>query len=472
MILIVDDDASVQSSLSFLVKRAGYDCVAVGSPRKAWECLQQHNPVSGKPDAMPSSLVPFRLVLLDMNFSLTTTGDEGLTFLRQIKLFYPSLPVILMTAWGSISLAVQGMQAGAFDFVTKPFNNLMLLNSIRTALELSENKTLTAEEKPDVFSKIIGRSEALKQILDTVQRIAPTDASVLITGESGTGKELIAEAIHHLSKRANEAFVKVNLGGISNSLFESEMFGHRKGAFTDASTDRAGRFEMAHKGTIFLDEIGELELSSQVKLLRVLQDQTFEVLGDSRPKRVDIRVISATNQPLRKRVEERLFREDLFYRINLITIHLPPLRERVEDIPLLAAHFANQQAHAIGMKEVEFTPEATRYLQTLPLTGNVRELKNLVERTLLISQRNRIDVSDLKRSSTSEREQTSPTLPSSVSEMTMDEIEKLRISEAIKRFNGNMKQVASMLGISRQTLYRRLEKLDIKNPHSSDTSEE
>ena len=235
-----------------------------------------------------------------------------------------------MTAWGSISLAVQGMQAGAFDFVTKPWNNLVLLKSIRTAIELSEQKKeqkmplnrLDADNKFH-FDKIIGQSAPLMDVLGTVSRIAPTNASVLITGESGTGKELIAEAIHTNSSRAKEPFVKVNLGGLSQSLFESEMFGHKKGAFTDAYIDRTGRFEMANKGTIFLDEIGDLELSCQVKLLRVLQDQTFEVLGDSRPRKVDIRVVSATNRNLREMVVERMFREDLFYRINLITVHLP-----------------------------------------------------------------------------------------------------------------------------------------------------
>ena len=347
MILIVDDDAVVRSSLTFLLKRAGFEPEAVPGPDEALAIVRREAP---------------QLILMDMNFTLTTTGEEGIQLLKQVKIFQPDVPVILMTAWGSISLAVQGMQAGAFDFVTKPWNNLVLLKSIRTALELNEqkkekNSPLNRNDADNKFhfEKIIGQSDALMEVLGTVSRIAPTNASVLITGESGTGKELIAEAIHANSPRMKEAFVKVNLGGLSQSLFESEMFGHKKGAFTDAYIDRTGRFEMANKGTIFLDEIGDLELSCQVKLLRVLQDQTFEVLGDSRPRKVDIRVVSATNCKLPEMVAARTFREDLFYRINLITIHLPALRERKDDIPLLARYFADKQSEVNGLPKVSFS---------------------------------------------------------------------------------------------------------------------
>ena len=292
MILIIDDDSAVRYSLSFMLKRAGYEAQTVPGPREAMEVVR-----SVAPD----------LILMDMNFTLSTTGEEGLTLLKQVKIFRPEVPVILMTAWGSIQLAVQGMQAGAFDFITKPWNNAALLQRIETALELSATSQETTQEQSESFdrSHIIGRSQGLMDVLNTIARIAKTNASVLITGESGTGKELIAEAIHINSQRAKYPFVKVNLGGISQSLFESEMFGHKKGAFTDASADRIGRFEMANKGTIFLDEIGDLDLSCQVKLLRVLQDQTFEVLGDSRARKTDIRVVSATNADLRKMVGER-----------------------------------------------------------------------------------------------------------------------------------------------------------------------
>lgn len=371
---------------------------------------------------------------------------------------------------GSISLAVQGMQAGAFDFVTKPWNNLVLLKSIRTALELIEEKKMQKSplnrneaDSKFHFGKIIGQSDALMEVLGTVSRIAPTNASVLITGESGTGKELIAEAIHVNSPRMKEPFVKVNLGGLSQSLFESEMFGHKKGAFTDAYIDRTGRFEMANKGTIFLDEIGDLELSCQVKLLRVLQDQTFEVLGDSRPRKVDIRVVSATNCNLPEMVAARTFREDLFYRINLITVHLPALREREEDIPLLARHFADKQSEVNGLPRVEFSSDAKAFLQRLPYPGNIRELKNLVERTMLVSGKSVLDMSDFERQCLNPGATQTPRKTGTVNfeGMTLDEIERQTILQALETHDGNLSHVASALGISRATLYRRLEKYDI-----------
>ena len=298
-------------------------------------------------------------------------------------------------------------------------------------------------------------------MLQTVARIAKTNASVLITGESGTGKELIAEAVHHNSRRASRPFVKVNLGGISQSLFESEMFGHKKGAFTDATSDRIGRFELADKGTIFLDEIGELDLSCQVKLLRVLQDQTFEVLGDSHPRKVDVRVVSATNADLQRMVSERTFREDLFYRINLITVHLPALRERTDDIPLLARHFADLQAKANSLPRVEFSSEAIQYLMKLPFTGNIRELKNLVERTMLVSGKQRIEVADFEAQYGKPVSQSEKAASGHFAGMTLEEIERATIEQALCQYKGNLSQVASVLGISRAALYRRLEKYEI-----------
>ena len=284
---------------------------------------------------------------------------------------------------------------------------------------------------------------------------------VLITGESGTGKELIAEAIHINSQRVKQPFVKVNLGGISQSLFESEMFGHKKGAFTDATTDRVGRFELANKGTIFLDEIGDLDLSCQVKLLRVLQDQTFEVLGDSRPRKVDVRVVSATNADLRKMVSERTFREDLFYRINLITVKLPALRERREDIPLLARHFADRQAAVNGLPRTEFSADALNFLSRLPYSGNIRELKNLVERTILVSGKQTLDASDFESQYQRHDEPVKAAEGTSFAGMTLDEIERQTILQALEQHKGNLSQVALALGISRAALYRRLEKYKI-----------
>ena len=433
MILIIDDDSAVRSSLSFMLKRAGYEVKTAPSPREAMDIVRAEAPA---------------LILMDMNFTLSTTGEEGLTLLKQVKVFRPDVPVILMTAWGSIQLAVQGMQAGAFDFITKPWNNAALLQQT-TALNRSH---------------IIGKSKGLMEVLNTVARIARTNASVLITGESGTGKELIAEAIHINSQRVKQPFVKVNLGGISQSLFESEMFGHKKGAFTDASADRIGRFEMANKGTIFLDEIGDLDPSCQVKLLRVLQDQTFEVLGDSRPRKVDVRVVSATNADLRKMVSERTFREDLFYRINLITVKLPSLRERREDIPLLARHFADRQAEVNGLPRTDFSADALNFLSRLPYPGNIRELKNLVERTILVSGKPVLDAADFDAQYLRHDEPAKAAEGTSFAGMTLDEIERQTILQALEQHKGNLSQVAVSLGISRAALYRRLEKYNIQVP--------
>lgn len=445
MILIIDDDSVIRTSLSLMLKCAKYEVQAVPGPKEAMEVVR--------------SIAP-ELILMDMNFSLSTSGDEGITLLKQIKIFRPEVPVMLMTAWGSIQLAVKGMQAGAFDFITKPWNNAALMQRIETALELNERsrkETARADDEGFDRSHIIGKSKALMEVLATIKRIARTNASVLITGESGTGKELIAEAVHRNSPRAKKPFVKVNLGGISQSLFESEMFGHKKGAFTDASSDRVGRFELADKGTIFLDEIGELDLSCQVKMLRVLQEQTFEVLGDSRPRKVNIRVVSATNADLGRMVQERTFREDLFYRINLITVHLPALRERREDIPLLARHFAEKLCEANGMPKVDFTKAAMDYLSRLPYPGNIRELKNLVERTLLLCWKEELDVSDFESQYQRPNELTAMNLQG----MTLDEIERQTILQTLQKHDNNLSQVAVVLGISRAALYRRLEKYGI-----------
>ena len=450
MILIIDDDSAVRSSLSFMLKRAGYEVKTVPGPREAMEVVRSEAPA---------------LILMDMNFTLSTTGEEGLTLLKQVKVFRPEVPVILMTAWGSIQLAVQGMQAGAFDFVTKPWNNAALLQRIETALELTAPHEANPSEQVYSLNRshIVGKSKGVTDVLDTVARIARTNASVLITGESGTGKELIAEAIHINSQRARQPFVKVNLGGISQSLFESEMFGHKKGAFTDATADRMGRFEMANKGTIFLDEIGDLDLSCQVKLLRVLQDQTFEVLGDSRPRKVDVRVVSATNADLRRMVSEHAFREDLFYRINLITVKLPALRERREDIPLLVRHFADRQAEANGLPRTEFSSDALNFLSRLPYPGNIRELKNLVERTILVCGKPVLDAADFDAQYLRRDEPAKAGGATSFTGMTLDEIERQTIVQALEQYKGNLSQVAVSLGISRAALYRRLEKYNI-NP--------
>ncbi|WP_308770020.1 sigma-54 dependent transcriptional regulator [uncultured Bacteroides sp.] len=448
MILIIDDDSAIRSSLSFMLKRAKYEVQAVPGPKEAMDVVHTVTP---------------QLILMDMNFSLSTDGAEGLLLLKQVKLFCPDVPVILMTAWGSIPLAVQGMRAGAFDFITKPWNNAALMQRIETALELTakeETAGVSVTEAEDFDrSHIIGKSKALEEVLSTVKRVSRTGASVLITGESGTGKELIAEAIHLNSPRRNQPFVKVNLGGISQTLFESEMFGHKKGAFTDAVTDRKGRFELADKGTIFLDEIGELDLSCQVKLLRVLQEQTFEPLGESRPRKVDVRVVCATNANLEQMVREHTFREDLFYRINLITVHLPALRERREDIPLLAAHFVESRCQADGLPLATLSDDAQEFLSRLPYPGNIRELKNLVERTLLVCGKDCLTAADFQ----SQYHPTTGALESSATlkGLTLEELEKQTILQALEAHGNNLTQVALSLGISRAALYRRLEKYGI-----------
>ena len=447
-ILICDDDPTVRSSLSLVLKRAGYGIATAETPEQA--VAQIRTTIPG-------------LILMDMNYTRSTTGEEGLELLAKVKVLAPEVPVILITAWGSIHLAVQGIRAGAFDFITKPWNNLALLESIRTAIQVQESSTAADAAPTSKFrrDKIIGKSPLLERVLQTVSRIASTHAPVLITGESGTGKELIAEAIHENSERKDRPFIKVNLGGISLSLFESEMFGHKKGAFTDAHYDRKGRFELADGGSIFLDEIGDLDMVSQVKLLRVLQDHTFESLGDSRPKQVDTRIICATNRNLPQMVQQGEFREDLFYRINLITVQMPALRERREDIPLLVEYFARQQARQNGLEPVEISAEAMEYLSRLPYPGNVRELKNFVERTILVSQQPHLTEVDFKNQYV---EIAAKTGVHDTSVHSLEEIEKQMILRALELYGGNLSKVATALGLSRQAVYRRLEKYAIRPP--------
>ena len=450
MILIVDDDRAIRVTLTLLLERNEYTVLSADGPVAAMEVVRNH------PD--------LELVLMDMNYTLATDGEEGLTLLKQVKVFRPDVPVILMTAWGTIDLAVQGMRNGAFDFITKPWDNGVLMDRIETAIALRVPQP-QKEEKKETGGFIVGRSPSLQSILSTAQHVAHTNAPVLITGESGTGKELIAQFIHEQSRRKDKPFVKVNLGGISTALFESEMFGHKKGSFTDAKNDRVGRFELADGGTIFLDEIGELELASQVKLLRVLQDQTYEVLGDSMTRRTDVRVVCATNADLRQMVNEKTFREDLFYRINLIHLQLAPLRERQEDIPLLVEHFIRQTCVANGLPIVSASDEAIQYLQTLPFPGNIRELKNLVERTILMSPpapkggERVLGIEDFKTVYMPSEQSTSrESSPFGGRGATLEEIERASIAAAIEKHQGNLSLVAKELGISRGALYRKIEK--------------
>jgi two-component system NtrC family response regulator len=451
MILIVDDDLAIRTSLALLLKREGFSVRGAGSPKEALSILQSETP---------------ELILLDLNFSIETSGEEGMGLLRQIRSFNPAIPVILVTGWGTIDLAVQGMKEGARDFITKPWQNDHLMQSVRTILNLSKPLPEAVDRielrKKFHFDNIVGKDPQLLEILDTVGRVASTDAPVLITGESGTGKELIAEAIHANSNRKLKPFVKVNLGGISSTLFESELFGHVRGAFTDAKSDRAGRFEMAHKGTIFLDEIGELDLSSQVKLLRVLQERTFEPLGSSKSKTVDVRIICATNRNLEEMVAKGTFREDLYYRINLITVKLPALRERPGDIPILAAYFVNNLKVIYKRPELHIVEKASKWLKTMPLPGNIRQLKNIVERTVLLTSGDVLDVEDFTKnihaiSNTVPKITTFP----EVGTITLEEMEHQMILRAMDFHRNKVSKVARALGITRFALYRRLEKFGI-----------
>lgn len=455
MILIIDDDIAVRTSLSLLMKQAKMDVSTAATPTDALDILRQQN---------------IELVILDMNFSNNTSGDDGLKMLEIIKKRHPSVSVILITGWATIDLAVKGMKLGASDFINKPWQNAHLLQSVRTILNLNEKNSPSVNTRKKLdsqydFSHIIGEDPSFLKILETIGRVAATDASVLIMGESGTGKELIAEAIHQNSLRTKKPFVKVNLGGVSTSLFESEMFGHIRGAFTDAKFDRTGRFEMANKGTIFLDEIGDLDLSSQVKLLRVLQDRTYEVLGSSRTKTLDVRVVCATNRPLEDMVSKNTFREDLLYRINLITVRLPALRERPNDIPLLVAHFLRNMSE-IYNRPLSISADAMKWLKALPLPGNIRQLKNLVERTVLVSPNNDLQLADFQSQYTpSVKKGNTSTLPD-VGTMTLEEMEISMIRRAMDFHKGKISRVAKSLGLTRSALYRRLEKFEI--PYSEE----
>ena len=452
MILIVDDDPSIAASLALLLKQHGYRSATASGPDEALARIRAERP---------------SLVIQDMNFTRRTTGEEGLQLLDAIRAAEPALPVILITAWGSISLAVEGMKRGASDFITKPWTNAHVVQSVETALGLAAMRASGSGEKSRAqldeefdFSNIIGSDPKILRILDLVGRVAPTEASVLIMGESGTGKELIAEALHRNSRRRAAPFVKVNLGGISPTLFESEMFGHVRGAFTDARQDRKGRFEVADGGTIFLDEIGEVDQSSQVKLLRVLQDRSYEVLGSSRTRSVDVRVIAATNRQLNDLVARGEFREDLLYRLNLITIQLPPLRERRGDVPPLATHFLRRAGEAYRVEVESISPRGMEWLKGQNWPGNIRQLRQLIERAVLIRGRRELDVDDFAavRDVSSREEQTLP----EVGAMTLDEIERAMIEKSMRHYEGNVSRVAESLGLSRAALYRRLEKYGIQ----------
>ncbi|MEL7160577.1 MAG: sigma-54 dependent transcriptional regulator [Bacteroidota bacterium] len=459
-ILIIDDDTTVATSLELLLKRSGYRVASVFRMDEALPAIKEHQPT---------------LVLLDMNFTIDTSGKDGMGLLRRILAAYPRLPVIQMTGWATVQLAVEGMKAGARDFIAKPWDNRELLNAVAIQIDklppgfghggaaagagsLSPGEGGERGQNVDTFSGIIGASDALQTVLEQARRVAATQASVLITGESGTGKELVAEAIHAASRRAAKPFVAVNLGGVPKGLFESELFGHKAGAFTDARADRKGRFELAEGGTLFLDEMGDLDPAAQVKLLRVLQERQYARLGDSRVRKTDVRIISATSRDLHSMVTAGTFREDLLYRINLIHLHLPPLRERPEDIPLLAEHFLSSARKRYDRPKLQLGKPAINWLRHQEFKGNIRQLQNLMERTAILAPATVIQVEDLDRQTGSGRSGSQSFTPGG---MTLEEMEIRMIKAALGRNGGEIAATARELGLTRAALYRRIEKYKI-----------
>jgi DNA-binding NtrC family response regulator len=444
LILIADDQPDVLEALRMLLKAEGYRIEAATSPLGIMQSLEKHDC-----DA----------VLMDLNYTRdTTSGQEGLDLLSRIQIMDSTLPIIVMTAWGSVELAVEAMQRGARDFVQKPWDNARLLTILRTQLELgnalrkgqrleAENRLLRDEGRP----KMIASSTVMTPILDLIARIGPSDANVLITGEHGTGKEVVARTLHSISLRASKPLVIVNAGGLSEGVFESELFGHVKGSFTDAKTDRVGRFELAEGGTLFLDEIANVPLNLQNKLLRVLETGEYERVGSSKTRKADVRILSATNADLAAEVAAGHFRQDLLYRLNTIEIHLPPLRDRQSDIPLLAMQFLKQHAQRYRKSLSGFDDPAMQILLNHGWPGNIRELEHAVERAVLMARDHMVRTADLGLRS-------DPSLPARLDDLSIEEVEHYLIKKALARFDGNVSQAAEALGLSRGALYRRLQK--------------
>ena len=443
-ILIADDQPDVLEALRFLVKGEGYQAEAVTSPPAAIDAVESRD---------------FDAVLMDLNYTRdTTSGQEGLELLNRIQTLDTTLPVIVMTAWGSVELAVEAMRRGARDFIQKPWDNARLSAILKTQIELgralrtgqrleAENRALRAER----FPQLIAESAAMRPVLDVVSRVGPSDANVLITGENGTGKGLVAQTLHSVSLRSTRPLVTVNTGGLAEGVFESELFGHVKGAFTDAKTDRVGRFEMADGGTLFLDEIANISQGLQAKLLRTIEAGEFERVGSSKTRRVDVRVFSATNADLHAAVNEGRFRQDLLFRLNTIELRLPPLRDRREDIPILSAHFLRQHADHYRKPLTGFDEGAIKALLSHSWPGNVRELDHAVERAVLMAQGDTIRSGDLGLRAGREG-------PPRLEEMSLEDVEALLIKKALARFSGNVSHAANALGLSRSALYRRLQR--------------
>lgn len=443
-VLVVDDDIDVLTAVKLLLKTETQEVITEKNPENLnW--LLQRNQVD--------------LVLLDMNFnSAINTGNEGIYWLRKIKEWKPNVCVIMITAYGDIDLAVRSLKEGANDFIVKPWHNEKLITTIKELLDKQEgNKPAKASAKAAGNTSILGDSEVMQDIFYKVNKIAPTDANILILGENGTGKDLMAKAIHERSLRADKPFVKVDVGALTDTLFESELFGHKKGAFTDAREDRAGRFEEAHGGTLFLDEIGNISLQQQAKLLTVLQNRQVTRLGTNKPVDVDIRLICATNVPLYELANENRFRKDLIYRINTVEINVPPLRKRNDDIIILARHFAKMYANKYLKPSMEFDAGALQKLKQYNFPGNVRELQYTIERAVIMADDHILKPDDLIFSileTPAEDEVEADNVPLST-------LEKNAILRVIEKNNGNITRAAKELGLTRTALYRRLSKYDI-----------
>ena len=423
--------------------------------------------IEKNPEAIPSLMnnEDYDVILLDMNFTKdVSSGSEGYYWLEKILTLDPSAVVVLITAYGDIQMAVRAIKAGATDFVLKPWENEKLLATLYSAMRLRESRDVIESLRiknyeinqalNDRYSEIIGQSAAMQKIFQTIDRVAKTDANVLILGENGTGKELIARAIHRNSSRKNETFASVDLGSITETLFESELFGHKKGSFTDAKEDRPGRFELANGGTLFLDEIGNLSMQLQAKLLTVIQNRKVSRVGSNKDTPIDIRLICATNLPLYEMVKENRFRQDLLYRINTIEIEIPPLRDRFEDIPLLANHFLTHYASKYGKNVSRISEGAVTRMHKHPWPGNIRELQHAIERAVILSNGNVLQPEDFNFTTSAAKEDGQINLE----QYNLEEVEKLLIRKVLKKYNGNITQAASELGLTRSSLYRRLEK--------------
>jgi DNA-binding NtrC family response regulator len=451
-ILIADDQPDVLAALRLLLKGERFDIEAASSPAGVMSLLESHE---------------FDVVLIDLNYARdTTSGSEGLDLLNKIQAKDAALPVVVMTAWGSVDLAVEAMRRGARDFIQKPWENARLIAVLRTQVELAtalrrgerleaENIALrdTAAEPTGTAPRVIAESPAMKNVLQIVERIASADANVLITGENGTGKEVIARALHKQSPRAGKPLVSVNAGALAEGVFESELFGHVRGAFTDAKTDRVGRFELADGGTLFLDEIANVPLNLQAKLLRVLETGEYERVGSSKTRKVNVRVLSATNANLSNEVAQGRFRQDLLFRLNTVEIHLPPLRDRREDIQPLAEYFLLLHREHYRRELEGFSDEAIEALRRHGWPGNVRELDHVVERAVLMTNGKVVTAADLGLQPAS-----AESFTLHLEEMGLEEVERLLIKKALARFEGNANRAAEALGLSRSALYRRLQK--------------